>query len=119
MLSRWLCVYPVTLAGSSHLQIPLSSTVMGLLARVDEPEVWGVVFVITMGSFVVVLLEMSRVGWRFWVLNWLQFGRVSGSMSAAGFSRFTVASDSQQAMTILQGREECWTNLGNVVEDVR
>lgn len=30
----------------------------------------GIVFVIIMGSFFVVLLEMGRVGWRSWVLNW-------------------------------------------------
>ncbi|CAL8132789.1 unnamed protein product [Prunus armeniaca] len=82
MLSRWLCVYPVTLAGSSHLQIPLSSTVMGLFAG-DEPCGLEV-----LGTELAAIREGLRV------------------MSAAGFSRFTVASDSQQAMTILQERGE-------------
>lgn len=40
MLNRRSCVYPVMLAGSSHLHTPLSSIVMGQLARMEEIEVW-------------------------------------------------------------------------------
>ena len=36
-----------------------------------------------------------------------------------GYQNFLLASDSQEAMSLVIGSGECWSNLGNLVEDVR
>ncbi|KAL6287636.1 hypothetical protein ACE6H2_012026 [Prunus campanulata] len=36
-----------------------------------------------------------------------------------GYQNFLLAYDSQEAVSIVTGFGECWSNLGNLVEDVR
>ncbi|CAL2273348.1 unnamed protein product [Prunus armeniaca] len=35
------------------------------------------------------------------------------------YQNFILASDSQEAVSLVTGSGECWSNLGNLVEDVR
>ncbi|CAL2273340.1 unnamed protein product [Prunus armeniaca] len=36
-----------------------------------------------------------------------------------GYQNFLLASDSQEVVSLVTGSGECWSNLGNLVEDVR
>ncbi|CAB4298870.1 unnamed protein product [Prunus armeniaca] len=40
-------------------------------------------------------------------------------MGYLGFTRFTIGLDSQEAVSILKDGLDWWSNIGNVVEDVR